>query len=281
MSLNEVFEMLNVTPDFKAGDKEPVLYNHRTVAGKEIYFVTNQSDKPVTVNPQFRVKGLQPELWDAVTGEIRLLPAFEQKDETTVVPLKLDANGSAFVVFRRKGNPSANDVAANFPEPTIKIPVNGEWKVRFEPDAVRRGPSEIVVFKELQDWTQSADERIKYYSGTAVYTTQFTVDEILRNKRYYLDLGKVSVMAKVKVNGEYAGGVWTLPYRLNVTKYLKQGDNTLEVEVVNTWVNRIIGDLNLPDNQQKVRPHTNPWKPDSPLQPSGLTGPVEIVAVEK
>jgi hypothetical protein len=177
---------------------------------------------------------LQPELRDAVTGEIRLLPAFEQKDETAVVPLKLDANGSAFIVFRRKGSPAANDVASNFPEPVIHIPLNSAWDVRFEPDAVKRGPSETVTFKKLQDWTQSADERIKYYSGTAVYTTRFTVKDNPDSKNWYLNLGNVSVMAKVKVNRQYAGGVWTAPYRLNVTQYLKQGENTLEVEAVNT-----------------------------------------------
>jgi hypothetical protein len=281
MSMEEVFALLHVTPDFLTADNDPVLYNHRTVDGTEIYFVSNQSDRPVTIKPQFRVMGLLPELWDAVTGEILLLPAFEQKDETAVVPLKLEAYGSAFVVFRKKGSPAASDIAANYPEPTVKIPVNSAWKVRFESDAVKRGPSETVTFAELKDWTQSEDERIRYYSGTAVYTTQFTVEDNVRGKKWYLDLGKVSVMAKVKINGAYAGGVWTAPYRVNVTKYLKQGENTLEIEVVNTWVNRIIGDLNLPDEQRKVRPNYNSWKADSPLQSSGLTGPVEIIAVEK
>jgi hypothetical protein len=83
-------------------------------------------------------------------------------------------------------------------------------------------------------------------------------------------------MAMVKVNGQYAGGVWTPPCRLNVTQYLKQGANTLEIEVVNTWVNRIIGDLHLPEDQRKVRPNYNSWRADSPLQPSGLIGPVTL-----
>jgi hypothetical protein len=117
MSMQEVFELLNVPPDFLTADESPILYSHRTADGVEIYFVSNQSDRPVTINPQFRVRGLQPELWDAVTGEIRRLPAFEPKGETTVVPLKLDAYGSAFVVFRRKGSPAAGDVTANAPEP--------------------------------------------------------------------------------------------------------------------------------------------------------------------
>jgi Icc-related predicted phosphoesterase len=280
MTMREIFAWLNVTPDFKVDNEAPILYNHRTVNGKEIYFVTNQSDQPVTIRPEFRVKGLQPELWDAVTGEIRLLPAFEQKGETTAVPLKLEAYESAFIVFRQKGKPTTNDVAANFPEPKVKIPVNGAWNVRFESDEIKRGTPETVVFSELKDWTQSEDERIRHYSGTAAYTTSFHLKEPLQGTDWYLDLGKVSVMAKVKVNGMYAGGVWTAPYRVNVTQYLKPGENTLEVEVVNTWVNRIIGDLNLPDEQRKVRPRNNSWRADSPLQSSGLLGPAELQGYE-
>jgi hypothetical protein len=276
MSMEEVFALLNVTPDFRTTGNAPILYNHRTVDGKEIYFVSNQNDKSITVKPEFRVKGLQPELWDAVTGEIRLLPAYEQKGETTVVPLKLDAYGSAFIVFSKKGKLVSNDITDNYPEPVIRVPVNSEWQVRFESDAVKRGPSETVTFTELKDWSQSDDERIKYYSGTAVYTTQFSVEDNVRGKKWYLDLGKVSVMAKVKINGEYAGGVWTAPYRLNVTKYLKQDDNTLEIEAVNTWVNRIIGDLNLPKEQRKVKPNYNSWRADSPLQ-SGFAWSGDII----
>jgi hypothetical protein len=276
MSMQEVFALLKVAPDFLTGDKEPVLYSHRTLDGTEIYFVSNQSDRPVTIKPQFRVKGLQPELWDALTGETRLLPAFEQKDETTLVPLRLEAGGSAFVVFRQKGSPTAGDAAANYPETEVRIPVNGSWKVRFESDTVKRGPSETVAFDELQDWTQSEDERIRYYSGTATYSAKITADNLADHKKWYLDLGKVSVMAKVKINGQYAGGVWTAPYRVNVTPYLKQGENTLEIEAVNTWVNRIIGDMNLPDEQRKVRPNYNSWQANSPLMSSGLLGPVEL-----
>jgi hypothetical protein len=277
MSLQDVFALLNVTPDFLIEDKTAILYNHRTVDGKEIYFVSNQSDKPVEIKPQFRVKDLQPELWNPVSGEIRSLPSFEQKGETTTIPMKLEASESAFVVFRQKGKPIASDTATNYPEPTVRIPASEIWEVRFESDAIKRGTPETVIFKELQDWTKSDDERIKYFSGTAVYKTKIAADNILRNKKWYLDLGKVGVMAKVKINGQYAGGVWTAPYRVDVTSCLKQGENTVEIEVVNTWVNRIIGDLNLPIDQRKVQPNYNSWKPNSPLQPSGLLGVVELL----
>lgn len=95
----------------------------------------------------------------------------------------------------------------------------------------------------------SENNAIKYFSGQAVYTTSFTLSE-LPQKELYLDLGKVMVMAKVTLNEAYVGGVWTEPYRLNVTDYLKKGENKLEVTVVNNWQNRLIGDQLLPENQR-------------------------------
>jgi hypothetical protein len=222
------------------------------------------------------VKGLQPELWDAATGSIRPLPGFEQDGETTVVPLKLDAIESAFIVFRKKGTPASGDIAANYPDPSV-IAVNTPWQVRFESDAVKRGPAETVTFAEPKDWTLSEDPRIRYYSGTAVYTTRFTLDDVLQNRKWYLDLGKVSAMAKIKINGQYAGGVWTAPYRTEVTPYLQPGENTFEIEVVNTWKNRLIGDQGLPEEEGIVRSSHSEWKADSRLQPSGLMSPVRLL----
>ncbi|MDR2859947.1 MAG: glycoside hydrolase family 2 [Mediterranea sp.] len=275
ISMEEVLTSLNVIPDLLP-DNDAVLYTHRRFGKSEIYFVSNQSEQPVTIRAGFRVKGLQPELWDALTGVIRPLPAFEQAGETTFVPLQLDANGSVFIVFRKKGNPVAKELAANFPKPDMIATVDTPWEVRFESDSIRRGPAEPVIFNELKDWAQSEDERIRYFSGTAVYTTKVTLDAIPKGKQLYLDLGEVSVMAKIKINGEYAGGVWTFPYKVAVNGLFRQGENTVEIEVVNTWKNRLIGDQQLPEKDRKVQSDYSQWKADSPLQKSGLIGPVKI-----
>jgi hypothetical protein len=87
----------------------------------------------------------------------------------------------------------------------------------------------------------------------------------------------VENLAEVVVNGKSHGVLWKTPYRVDITGALKQGENQLEIKVTNLWVNRLIGDLQ-PGVQNKITFTTMPfYKPESPLQPSGLMGPVQII----
>ena len=276
VSLDVVLNSLSIFPDFST-ENDSIHYTHRTLNGKEIYFLANLTSKPVQFKAAFRVKGLQPELWDAISGTARLLPAFEQEANTTNVPLKLNANGSAFIIFRSNGKPSANDISVNFPETIILATINGPWKISFEHDSIKRGPITPVVLNQLKDWSQFDDSRIRYYSGAAVYTTSFSLNNISQQKTYYLDLGDVGVTAKVKINGKYTGGVWTYPYHVNVSDALQQGNNSIEVEIINTWRNRLIGDHLLPEEQRIVYSRINPWNDNMTLQKSGLIGPVRLL----
>ena len=124
---------------------------------------------------------------------------------------------------------------------------------------------------------ESENPQIKYFSGNAVYKTTFTINQLPESPTY-IDLGKVMVMAKVRVNGQYAGGVWTTPYQVNVTQLLKEGVNELEVEVVNCWRNRMIGELSMPEEERFTFHSASNVKPDSPMQSSGLIGPVQLVS---
>jgi hypothetical protein len=279
MDMKEAFELINCAPDCKLPDDKTIHYGHRTLGDGEIYFVSNQTNQIQEITPAFRVKGMQPELWEATTGYMRTLNAYEQNENTTAVPLKLEPFESVFVVFRKQaGKVQASGVDANYPEPVLLNELKGPWTVRF--DAAQRGPEQPVVFETLQDWTTSPDDKIKYYSGTAVYNCKFKLKKRSSGEHLIIDLGSVTAMAKVTLNGTYAGGLWTLPYRLDITSLAKDGENELKVEVVNTWVNRLIGDSKLPENQRPTWCPVNPYKPDSPLQPSGLFGPVKITSIK-
>jgi hypothetical protein len=273
MTIEEALKTLAIAPDVKLDD-ENIVYNHRTTANREIYFVANRSEKPMQISPEFRVAGKQPELWNPINGERRLLPAFEQKDASTIIPLKLEPYESMFIVFSGKGKPQSSGVDANFPAPEILTEINTPWTVTFESDKIKRGPSGLVVFDKLQSWSQNEDERIRYYSGTAVYNNTFTLDDKPSGK-VYINLGRACNMAKVKINGQYAGGVWTYPYRVNITGAVKAGENTVEVEVVNNWVNRLIGDSMLPEDERVTNYPFEPWM-SRKLRDSGLLGPVRI-----
>lgn len=273
-SLQPVLEALNVKPDMRVNSGTPVLFIHRATDEGDIYFISNQSENPVDINPSFRVAGKLPELWNPLTAEIRLLPEFTCADGVTTVPVRLEGFESSFIIFRKKGTP-VKTTARNYPVKEVLATVTSPWQVDFEKG--KRGPEEAVTFPALQDWTESTDPSIRYFSGKAIYTNRITLDE-LPQKVLYLDLGKVMVMAKVKINGQYVGGVWTTPYRLPVGDFLRKGENLIEVEVVNNWRNRLIGDASLPEKERGTWTNVNPWNADSPLQSSGLIGPVEIQA---
>lgn len=274
--LQDVLDALNIHPDFRCGKDMPVLFIHRTLPDAEIYFVSNQHNERVVFNGEFRVsQEFSPELWNPVTGEIRYLPDFKSKEGYISLPVELEGNESAFIVFRK--NNKLTETKDNFPQKVTVCKINTPWRITFE--AGKRGPETPVVWSQLKDWMNSENDSIKYFSGQAVYETTFTLEK-LPQKNLYIDLGNVMVMAKVTLNGQYVGGVWTFPYRLNVTGYLKEGENKLEITVVNNWQNRLIGDQRFPEDQRLTWTTINPWKADSSLQSSGLLGPVEIQAFD-
>lgn len=277
MAMQQALDQIELQPDV-AQLPEHILYTHRSTPTGELYFITNQSAETVSLSPAFRVAGRQPEWWDAVTGDTRELPEFNIQDNKTVVPLTLAPYQSGFVVFGKTITGVAG-TKKNFPQPAIKQQLSAPWNVQF--DAAQRGPAQPVVFEQLTDWSHHSNEQIRDYSGTAVYTTSFEMTALPGgDETPYLDLGNVSAIASVNLNGKALGTVWTAPWRVNVKDALKKGKNILKVEVVNTWVNRMIGDSKLPAGERKVWSNVNPYTPKSEYQPAGLLGPVQIIGIK-
>ena len=279
--LSEVFSKLNLEKDLAVADDKPVLWTHRNTPEMDIYFITNQSDTQIEIAPTFRVnKNLKPQLWDAVFGKIRDLPDFEITDKGIKVPLKMEADQSWFVVFTI--DDKSDDVkyvySTNFPDYQKLKAIESPFKVDFLNKEI--GPKEPMIFNSLIDWIRSDNELIKYYSGTANYTTTFIIENLPKGQEFYINLGKLSVMAKVKLNGKYLGGVWMAPYRLNITDAIKKGKNELEIEVVNLWRNQLIRDKQRPEDKKYTWLLTDDIKSESKLQTSGLLGPVFIEVVK-
>lgn len=182
------------------------------------------------------------------------------------------------------------------PEP---VTLDGPWNLTFP---AGWGAPEHATLDHLVSWSEHEDPGIRYFSGTAEYTIKLNVPENLfgADKRLYLDLGEVQVMAHATLNGQDLGVLWKPPYRIEVTGLVAQGENTLEVAVANLWINRMIGDEQLPEDSRRRPEGTleewpdwlnadapSPtgrytfttwrlWKKDAPLQRSGLIGPVRL-----
>lgn len=276
VDLNYVMSQIECVEDCYTPENVPLSFAHQTDNGTDIYFIANQGDDKITTDIAFRVTGLQPELWMPVTGNMRTLPAFVQKEKTTIVPVTIDRGESFFIVFRKPGTPAASAVEANFPTPEIVSIAKEPWTIDFKSKVKQPDPIEL---NRLADLSAHPTDKVKYFSGKATYTTTLDGVKPTKGETILLNLGKVASMAKVKVNGVYAGGVWTYPFTIDVTKQIKGGKNKIEIEVVNTWVNRIIGDLNLPENERDIAVLFNPYKADSRLQESGLIGPVTLEKV--
>jgi len=155
-------------------------------------------------------------------------------------------------------------------------PIEGPWRVSFP--AGRGAPAEIAM-PSLTDWTASPDPGVRYFSGSATYHHHFTLPATFssHSSPLILDLGSVKEVAVVRVNGQQAGVLWKQPYRIDISRVARPGENKLEIEVVNTWNNRIVGDLRSESQTRITRTNLiSKFNANSPLLSSGLLGPVSL-----
>lgn len=254
------------------GEKE-IAWTHRAGEEMDIYFISNQKEENRKLNISLRCAGKQPELWDPVTGEIKDIEKWRFENGRTHIHLELFPHQSVFIVFR---NPTPHtQVDAVTASRTIPLET-AEWNIVFERDSMLQ-----YTTNELFDWSKQEDKNVKYYAGTAIYTTNFHVDtHLIDEKDIRLDVGKVHDMAEVYVNDIYCGTVWTYPDRVNVTEVVREGDNALEVRVVNGWANRIKGVHDKQITDGHIWTNARYWIENQPLQTAGLLGPLTLVVSE-
>ena len=324
-TLRDILSSRGIGPDFhytSDNEQADLDFIHRRTTDSDIYFIRNRQNNREFVNAHFRVSSRAPELWLPDTQTIQEQPVYEQTPEGICVPLELDPFGSLFVVFHKPADRShlismdpgidatvlsENEVCITAfengsykmktsDERTIQIDIDripsaiqvtGPWDVNF---TAGWGAPDSVTFTELKSWTEHENQGIRDFSGTACYKKEFVIPQqwFGKDKKIYIDLGQLWALGEVTINGQSLGIVWKPPYRIEITKAARAGRNKLEIEVTNTWANRLVGDAQLQPEQRFCRTNITssgtpgkPWK-DIPLRQSGMFGPVELVqAVEK
>lgn len=324
----EMLKALNVSPDFDYPDKASFLLDfiHYQKSDIDFYFIRNTTNQWVSRECGFRQQNKVPEIWNPVSGEIVAVPICRQEDKFLKIPLTLAPYGSYFVVFRkgvslapysRVSNSDQNPPLMEFTRDGILFlnegtyglqsksgtkriesrqktqVLEGEWKVTFSKGW---GAPDSAVFSELSSWTASKNKGIAWYSGIGTYhkTFQFQkASSLSKDERIVLDLGMLSKVAEVWLNGHALGIVWAKPYRYDITGFILNGENKLTIEIANTWSNRLTGDALtgqkytntnirstiVPGNSIESGDQTRVQWSKVPLIESGLLGPVVLHTV--
>ncbi|MEO6647540.1 MAG: glycosyl hydrolase [Chitinophagaceae bacterium] len=312
----EILAALAVKPDFVYDDKQSTVldYIHQKQGELDFYLVRNTTDQWISRFCTFRQKGKIPEIWDPVSGEIAPVNIYNQQSSQLSMPVSFAPFQSFIIVFKNQvqGSRYTDLIRSKSYPPKIRYfatglqflengvfelnstkdkrevkvknvtqPIEGPWKIRFSKNW---GAPDSASFPKLISWTESENLGIRYFSGTATYNKTFSYSNNLSvsGERVYLDLGDLSKVGEAWLNGHSLGITWAMPFRFDITGLIKNGENTLRIEIANVWANRIVGDAitgekftstNLPGSAAGVS-----WA-QTPLVRSGLLGPVTIQRV--
>jgi len=266
-----------VAPAMSLDDNRPstgVTFIQRKIDDVDVFFVTNQKSTPYKSGLTFNVAGKQPMLWDAIDGRIEDFYCYRDNGKATTIDVDLKGWESMFVVFQPNKNPlhliksdlkritsldehqltgfadTAGEAEViikngdNYLTVTKQVDIPESLEVKTNWNILLQGYRFDTIEKSTDKlFNLSNDETTKWFSGMAVYETEFNLpaDYIGPDLQLYLDLGTVGCVAEVFVNGKNIGVAWMSPYRLNVSGVLSKGKNKLKVLVTNTWNNFVRG----------------------------------------
>jgi len=298
---------LGIQPDFHytSDVNAEIRFIHRIIGDFNTYFLSNQREEYVDIKAIFRQDAERyVTLWDPANGKISIPRNVDRSSAGRITAdLELAPYESVFVVF---SNSEVNH------EPLLEVKeekiLDNAWKLKF--DEGLGGPAQAVDMDELWDWTQSEDFSIRHYSGTGSYTATINIPEqdLADGGHVLLDLGVVKEIAEVRLNGQAVETLWKPPFQVDITSFLKPGDNKLDIRVTNLWVNRLVGDAYFkeemkwrdaggtmtadewpewivngdprPESERIAWSTRKIYSKEDPLLPSGLLGPVMLLNSE-
>ncbi len=260
-------------------------YAHRTSDGRDVYFISNQTDKEIAFcidDLKIRSAKKHVYLYDMVTNGGGCL-----QESMYGEMIKMAAGDSRFIVLSDDVDWAApNSAAERYGEGVgitlVDLSAN-DWTIEFAENG------KVLQVNELMSWDSYDEPEVKYYSGHAIYTTEFNYNlpkkKTAKNaaldakEKIQVSLENVNNIASVTVNGKQCGTAWRAPYTIDITDAIQKGKNKIEISVVNTWANALLGnDLGTP-------PFLGIWtngkyrRAEKTTLPAGLTGSVRIEKV--
>ncbi len=263
------FEKAGAKKDVEIICYDKIAWSHRKLGDMDIYYFSNQ--KKYYTNAKFIFPFVKKDfiMYDAVSGSSGYFnKVYAESGGKTEIGIDFYANQSFFVVFK----PFSKKDASAYADYNLKEQELNNWELNFTDLAITKKTDNA----ELKSWTEFEEPSLKYFSGTVKYTSVFKLDSISFTKYGYLVFDQIQNIATVNINGENCGTLWTYPYKLDISNAIKPGENKIEIEVTNTWRNRLIGDELMQEKRQTWL--NSPYKiKDKPLLPAGITGNVKII----
>ncbi|SEW21827.1 Glycosyl hydrolases family 2, sugar binding domain [Chryseobacterium wanjuense] len=248
----------------------------RTFDGGKYYFIVNHTSKEINQFVPMNYTGKQTTIMNPENGDFGVAEV-----QNNLVKIQLKPGES--LVLKTVENPDKSIPKWKYIEKTDSpIILNQPWHLSFKEGGPELPKSRNL--KKLEPWTNfSEDPATQSFSGTGVYTTTLNLNKKNADD-YLLKFDKLYESAKVIVNGQDAGIVWSIPFEINIGKYLKKGKNTIQIEVCNLMANRIrymdqnkiqwrnYHEINFVNIDYKAFDASN-WK----VQPSGLDGQIQLM----
>jgi alpha-L-rhamnosidase len=265
------------------GERDVVIYNnghrinwtHRKTDSTDIYFLCNQTAEEIHTNVRFGVQNKIAETVSFFDGKIyryinsggNTYSDFGNKRPINIISIELKPYESKFFIFRIPAMEQSFYFETKGNEKEIFF--NDKWKLKIK-------NQDTVTLNKLISLHQMKDSGFKHYSGSVFYTNTFKLDKTQVNSNPLIQFNYIYNIATVIVNGVNCGTLWTPPFTLDISKAIKPGINKIEIEVTNTWRNRLIGDELMPEKRQTWL--NSPYKlKDKPLLPAGIVGDVKIL----
>ena len=255
---------LGLEPDVRLdAPSSEVTLLHQRAGERELFFFANASrGEAVDLVAHFPAPRRQPWLWDAETGARAPLASGERPD---TLSLHFEPLQSLLIVFEPAGQGAAGGVPATRPRRgRDELPIAAPWTIAFSPPVgvafERRVP-------QLFDLSLAAgDPAVAGFGGVARYRAEFEWTDVSLT---VLSLGVVNGISSVQLNGSALGTRWWGRHLYDTQGALRNGHNTLEVEVTPPLGNF----MRALENETG----TKRWAWWFPPIPSGLVGPVQLM----